>query len=119
MKENNAIKTKSFNFSVRIVKMGQYLIKRTSYPEHKIITQIIKSGTSIGANIRESEYAESPDDFVHKLRIALKETNETEYWLDILYHCEYITEEQYNSLIIDCKEVLKLLISIINKLTNK
>ncbi len=119
MKENNAIKTKSFNFSVRIVKMAQYLLKRTSFPEHEIITQIIKSGTSIGANIRESEYAESPDDFIHKLRIALKETNETEYWLDILYRCEYITEEQYNSLIIDCKELLKLLISIINKLTKK
>lgn len=99
--------------------MCQYLIKQTTYPEHKIITQIIKSGTSIGANIRESEYAESPDDFIHKLRVALKEANETEFWLDILYHCEYINEEQYNSLIIDCKELMKLLISIINKLTNK
>ena len=77
-----------------------------SVPEQPICSQVLKSGTSIGANIREAEFAESKEDFKHKLKIALKEANETEYWLDILYAGEYIGENQYNGMIFDCKELI-------------
>lgn len=113
MKQDNIVKTKSIDFAIRIVKMGKYLVRRIPYAEHPICTQILKSGTSIGANIREAEHAESTEDFIHKLKIALKEANETEYWLEILYKTEYIDTEQYNSLNSDCAELNKLLISII------
>ena len=89
-----------------------------SVPEQPICSQVLKSGTSIGANIREAEFAESKEDFKHKLKIALKEANETEYWLDILYAGEYIGENQYNGMIFDCKELIKILTAIINTLNN-
>ena len=69
--------------------------------------QIIRSGTSIGAMVREAEYAESKADFIHKLNIALKEANETEYWLDILFETQYLDKKLYESLINDVKELLK------------
>ena len=86
------------------------------YAEHAICTQLLKSGTSIGANVREAEHAESREDFIHKLKIALKEANETEYWLEIFYRAEYLTSELYESVNSDCKELNRLLISIIKKL---
>ena len=89
--------------------MVEFLEKNFSYVHFPIFKQILKSGTSIGANIRES----------HKLKIALKEANETEYWLDLLHNGEYITMEQHDSMIIDCKELIKLLIAIINKTNSK
>jgi len=115
MKEN-ILKDKSFRFSIRIVKLSQFL--NTDKKEYIISKQIIRSGTSVGAMVREAEYAESKADFIHKLNIALKEANETEYWLDILYETEYIEKDIYNSLIFDIKELLKLLISTI-KTTKK
>ena len=115
MKQDNAIKTKSQAFAIRIVKLVKYLVKNTSYPEQPICTQILKSGTSIGANVREAEHAESTEDFIHKLKIALKEANETEYWLEIIFKTDYINLKQYESLNLDCKELNKLLISIIRK----
>ena len=75
--------------------------------------QILRSGTAIGALIRESEYAESKADFVHKLAISLKEANETEYWIELLFKAQYIKAAEYNSILNDLKEILKLLISII------
>ncbi len=119
MKESNILKEKSTAFSKKIVKMGKFLLGRMSVAEQPLCTQVLKSGTSIGANIRESEFAESSDDFKHKLKIALKEANETEYWLEILYSGEYIGENQYNGMIVDCKELIKLLTAIINTLNNK
>ena len=116
---DNVIHQKSMSFALRIVKMVEFLEKNFSYVHFPIFKQILKSGTSIGANIRESQYAESTDDFVHKLKIALKEANETEYWLDLLHNGEYITLEQHDSMIIDCKELIKLLIAIINKTNSK
>ena len=113
MKQNNVVMAKSIDFAIRIVKMVKYLVRRIPYAEHPICTQILKSGTSIGANIREAEHAESTEDFIHKLKIALKEANETEYWLEILHKTEYIDTDQYNSLNCDCAELNKLLISII------
>ncbi|MBQ0074098.1 MAG: four helix bundle protein [Prevotella sp.] len=116
--KDNAIHTKSKDFAIRIVKMVAYLQKHSNYIAYPIFQQILKSGTSVGANIRESQYAESTDDFVHKLKIALKEANETDFWLDILLEGDYITSEQYESMVIDCKELIKLLIAIINKTNN-
>ena len=76
--------------------------------------QVYRSGTSIGANIAESDYAISKADFVNKTQIALKEAAETKYWIDLLYETNYVTEEQYNSLNFDCQELLKILTSILN-----
>lgn len=110
MKEN-VLKIKSFEFAVRIVKLCEFL--RKNKKEYVLSKQILRCGTSIGALVREAEYAESKADFIHKLTIALKEANETEYWLDLLSKSNYLNLEQYNSLILDNKELLKLLISII------
>jgi four helix bundle protein len=109
--KSNILKEKSFGFAVRIVKLSQMLIKEKK--EFVIGKQIIRSGSSIGAMVREAEYAESKADFVHKMNIALKEANETEYWLDILFKTGYLQELLYNSLKQDIKELLKLLISTI------
>ena len=112
MKEN-ILKDKSFKFSVRIVKLSQFL--NNDKREFILSKQIIRSGTSIGAMVREAEYAESKADFIYKLNIALKEANETEYWLDILFQTQFLEKNIYESLIIDTKELLRLLISIIKK----
>ncbi len=114
MNEDSPILKKSQAFAVRIVKLSVYLQGKLGYAFTPIIQQILKSGTSIGANVREAEYAESKDDFVHKLKISLKEANETEYWLNVLLQCGYLEQEGFDSLLVDCKELLKLLISIIN-----
>ena len=114
MKTDNVVKEKSLSFGIRIVKMVRHLLKNSTYAEHSIFTQILKSGTSIGANIREAEHGESSEDFKHKLKIALKEANESLYWLEILYQAEYMDTSQYESMKSDCIELNKLLISIIN-----
>ena len=110
MKEN-IIKTKSFEFALRIVKFSQFL--QTEKKEFTISKQVLRSGTSIGANIREAEHAESKIDFIHKVSIALKEANECEYWLELLLKSEIIDDKMYMSLNDDLSEILKLLISII------
>ena len=115
MKQNNVIKLKSLDFAVRIVNMIKYLLQRTSFAEQPICKQLLRSGTSISANIREAEHAESTEDFIHKMKIALKEANESEFWLELFYRTNYITKEQYESLITDCNEINKLLISIVKK----
>ncbi|MGI0480564.1 four helix bundle protein [Geminocystis sp. CENA526] len=112
----NIIKEKSFNFALRVIKLHKYLINEKK--EFVLSKQLLRSGTAIGALVRESEYAESKADFVHKLAIALKEANESEYWLELLYYEEYIDQKGYNSIVADLKEILKLLISIINSTKN-
>ena len=107
------------DFAVRIVRMVKHLVKQMNYSEQPICTQILRSGTSIGANIREAEHAESKDDFIHKMKVALKEANETEYWLEILCKANYLNEEEYESMNCDCKELNKLLIAIVNSAKNK
>ncbi|MDP2089156.1 MAG: four helix bundle protein [Flavobacteriaceae bacterium] len=111
MKNENIIKTKSFLFSVRIVNLFKNLTQDKK--EFVISKQLLRSGTSIGALVRESEHAESRADFIHKLSIALKEANETEYWLDLLNETNYLSEIEYVSIQTDIKEILKLLVSII------
>ena len=87
--------------------------------EYVLSKQILRSGTSIGANISEAEHAWSNDDFSYKNSIALKEANETEYWLELLYETDYIDEKQYKSIKKDCSEICKLLIAIVKSLKNK
>jgi four helix bundle protein len=107
----NVVKDKSFDFAVRIVNLSKYLTEQKR--EYVLSKQILRSGTAIGALIRESEQAESKADFIHKLAIALKEANETDYWLDLLHKTEYLETKQYQSLKNDMTELLKLLTSII------
>lgn len=109
--KKNIIKEKSFEFALRIIKLYKYL--KSDHMEFVLSKQVLRSGTSIGAMVREAEHAESKADFIHKLAIALKEANETEYWIELLYKSDYIQEDQYKSISIDNKELLKLLISII------
>ena len=116
MKEENIVRDKSFDFAVRIIKFTKYISKDIKFIEHPLIQQLLKSGTSIIANISESEFAESKDDFKHKLKISLKEANETKLWLNLLYKTEYISEIQYKSLISDCLDIIRLLVKIIKSL---
>lgn len=105
------IKEKSFQFAIRVVNTHKFLISEKK--EFELSKQLLRSGTSIGAMVREAEYAESKKDFIHKMNIAQKETNETLYWLDLLFSTEYLTSEQHQSLHSDCVEILKILTSII------
>lgn len=109
--KDNVIKNKSFDFALRIVKLYKYLV--ADKKEYVLSKQPLRSGTAIGAMVRESEYAESKADFVHKLSIALKEANESEYWLELLYKSNYIDQKGFNSICLDLKELLKILITII------
>ena len=110
MKEN-ALKTKSYNFALRIVKLYKYLVSETK--EFVLSKQILRSGTSIGANIAEGNRGQSKLDFIHKLSIALKEADETEYWLKLLRDGEFVTAKQAESLLADCLEIQKMLTSSI------
>lgn len=106
---------KSELFALRIIMLFSYLKENGEYIMSK---QILRSGTSIGANIAESVYAESDMDMVHKLSIALKEASETRYWLRVLFRGNLMTEKLYTSLLSDCEELIKILTSIIKKIKN-
>ena len=101
---------KSTNFALRIIKLYKFL--STDKQEYVLSKQILRSGTSIGANLTEAEYAISKRDFLAKVHISYKECAETQYWLNLLYKSDYLTAEQFNSLNNDCIELLKLLTSI-------
>ena len=109
MEYEKTVKYKSKKFSVRIVNLYKYLCDKKN--EYVLSKQILRSGTNIGANIAESECAISKKDFLSKIYIALKESAETLYWLDLLYETEYITDSQYESLYADCEEIKKMLSS--------
>jgi len=110
MKEN-IIKNKSFAFSLRVIKLYKYLVEIKK--DFVLSKQILRSGTAIGALIYESEHAESKADFIHKLSISLKEANETDYWLELLFQSDYISQIEYELIKRDIQELLKLLVSII------
>ena len=117
MKENLLI-DKSIAFASRIIKLHQYLIRTKK--ETIISKQIVRSGTSIGANINEANYGQSKAGFVSKMHIALKETAETEYWLKLLHLSEAIDDKMFDSLLEDCLELKRILIASINTAkTNK
>jgi four helix bundle protein len=107
----NIIAVKSYAFAIRIINLYKFLIAEKK--EFVLSKQVLKSGTAIGALVREAEHAQSKADFLNKMNIALKEANETEYWLMLLKDTGYIQETEFNSIIKDCEEVLKLLISIV------
>ena len=112
----NALKIKSFDFVIRIVRLFQFLqnVKR----KYVLAKQLLRCGTSVGSMIREAEYAESKADFIHKMAVAQKEINETLYWLELLAATDYLTNEQANSLRADAVELLKLLTSTIKTAKN-
>ena len=109
--KDNILKSKSFLFAIRVVKLYKYLAEEKR--EFVLSKQMLRSGTAIGALIRESEHAESKADFIHKLSISLKEANETEYWLMLLKETDYISQKEFDSINSNIIELLKLLISII------
>ena len=111
MKENLLI-NKSISFAARIIKLYQHLLKAKK--EGVISKQIVRSGTSIGANINEANYGQSKADFISKMHIALKEAAETEYWLKLLLLSEYIDDDMGASLLSDCLEIKRILIASIN-----
>lgn len=110
--KNNILTEKSVLFAARIVKLHKYLIKTKK--ETVISKQIVRSGTSIGANINEANYGQSRADFIAKMHIALKETSETEYWLRVLTMTEYISESESESMLADCLEIKRMLVSTLN-----
>ena len=108
---DNVIESKSFSFAVLIVKLCRYL--QSDNKEFVLSKQLLRSGTSIGANVAESQQAQSRADFISKLSIALKEAVETNYWLRLLYATDYLSSTEYSSVITDCKELEKLLTAIL------
>ena len=115
-KKPNIIKDKSFAFAIRIVKLYKFLSDKKEFILSK---QLLRSGTAIGALIREAEHAESNADFIHKLAIAQKEANETDYWIELLYQSEYLTKDEYQSIYKDITELNKILASILITSKNK
>ena len=114
MIENNILANKSFAFALRCVKLNKFLTEEKH--EFVMSKQILRSGRSIGANIKESVYAQTKADFGSKLCIAKKEAGETEYWLELLKASEYIEDKLADSLINDCKELLRMLIASTKKI---
>ncbi|HEY9825780.1 MAG TPA: four helix bundle protein [Stenomitos sp.] len=117
MTDSHPLRNKSFAFAVRIVNLYKYLC--SSKQEYVLSKQLLRSGTAIGALVREAEQAESKADFIHKLAIALKEANETEYWILLLRETDYITLKESESILNDLTQLLKLLTSIIKTTKQK
>lgn len=115
MKEN-VVKNKSFAFAVRVVKLYQFLGEQKK--EFILSKQLLRSGTSVGAMVREAEHAETKNDFKHKMGIAQKEINEAIYWLELLKETDYLTTEQFESINTDAVEIIKLLTAIIKSAKN-
>ena len=115
MKEN-IIRHKSFRFAVRIVKLYQHLCDQKK--EYVLSKQLLRSGTAIGAMVREAEHAETRNDFRHKLSIAQKEINETIYWLDLLKETGYLNNDDFESINADAIEIIKILTSILKAVKN-
>lgn len=111
------LQDKSYAFAIRVVKMYRFLTETKK--EYVLSKQILRSGTAIGALVSESEFAESRADFIHKFHIALKEANETRYWICLLKDSEYIDPKMHESINKDSEELIKLLVSSIKKLKTK
>ena len=116
-KNENIVGEKSEQFAINIVNVYKELTQTKN--EFVLSKQLLRSGTSIGANIAESECASSESDFVNKLYIALKECNESLYWLRLLYKTEYIAKERYNSLYRDCSEIKRILTSSVKTIRER
>ena len=105
------VQKKSFQFAVRIVKLCKYL--REEQNEYILTKQILRSGTSIGANIAEAQQAQSKSDFAHKMSIALKEASETDYWIRLLHATDYLSGKEKDSILLECEELIKMLTAIV------
>lgn len=114
MKKKSIVRDKSYVFAIRMVRLADYL--REEKREFVLNKQLLRSGTAVGALVREAEYAQSTADFINKLHVALKEANETSYWLQLLKDTDYIEEKMYQSLYVDCDELIALLVSSIKTL---
>jgi four helix bundle protein len=110
------VEEKAYAFALRIIKAYKYLLEDKK--EFVLAKQLLRSGTAIGALCREAEHAQSRADFINKLSIALKEANETEYWLMLLKDSDYISYDSFDSIVSDCRELIKLLISIVKTTKN-
>lgn len=111
------LRDKSYSFALRVIKLHKYLINQ--HREYTLSKQILRSGTSVGALVREAQYGQSLKDFINKLSIALKEANEAEYWILLLKDSEYITSKMYENIQPDISELKKLLASSINTAKKK
>jgi len=112
----NAVKEKSKQFAIRIINLYKFLT--STKKEFVLSKQLLRSGTSIGANIREASRAQSKPDFYSKLNIALKEADETAYWLELLVETDYLDKSLFENIYKDCNEIIGLLVSIIKTKTN-
>jgi len=110
MKEN-IVRDRSMAFAIRVVRLYKYLCEERK--EYVLSKQLLRSGTSVGANVKEAIRGQSKADFSAKMNIALKEISETEYWLELLFETEYLSETQFKSIYDDCQELLKILYSIV------
>lgn len=115
MKDDNIIKTKSFDFAVRIVRLYNHLSETKN--EYVLSKQLLKSGTSVGANVREAIGAQSASDFSAKMLIALKEAYEIEYWLELLHATNYLAPNEYDNT--DCRELTNILASIVKTMKDR
>lgn len=111
MGTNNIIHDKSYTFALRIINV--YKLISSNHKEYVLSKQVLRSGTSIGALIKESEHAQSHADFINKMNIALKEANETRYWLNLLKDSEYLDNKSFDSIHKDCTELISILASIV------
>lgn len=111
MKEENLVLQKSKAFAVRTIKLYQYL--NDEKKEYVLSKQVLRSGTSIGANIKEAVRAQSTADFLSKMQIALKEASESEYWIELLNETDYISDQAAESMLQDCRELIRLITAIV------
>lgn len=118
-KSTAGINELSYDFGCRITRLFQYLTEDAEYKEFVMAKQIYRSGTSVGANVRESKHAQSDADFLSKMSIAYKEADETDYWMNLLHDNGYINDEQFHSLSHDCDRILKILTSIVKTMKAK
>ena len=118
-KKDAGIHELSYDFGCRITRLFQYLTEDTEYKEYVISKQIYRSGTSVGANVRESKHAQSDADFLSKMSIAYKEADETDYWLNLLHDNGYLNDDQFESLSHDIQRIIKILTSIVKTLNQK
>ena len=114
--KSNVVVDKSKAFAVRIVRLYQYLCSQKK--EYVLSKQLLRSGTSIGANVKEAVRGQSKADFYAKMNIALKEASETEYWLELLHETDYLSEKEFESIYSDCQELLKILMAITKTMRN-
>lgn len=118
-KQTAGIHELSYDFGCRMTRLFQYLTEDSDYKEYVMSKQIYRSGTSVGANVRESKHAQSEADFLSKMSIAYKEADETDYWLNLLHDNGYMNDDQFESLSQDCNRILRVLTSIVKTMRQK